>query len=274
LGAVTTRKLAAIAGVLFCLGQRAASPCATPPDLHAQAVAATLARDFPDPDLNYILLDGKGQILASRWPELDKEIAIGSLIKPFLAVGYRRTHNGFPKYRCVGKKTCWLPRGHGVLEIREAIAVSCNSYFHQLIANAGPDFAAPTLKSFGLEAEGQTQSGHASPAGLANAFFELAGSTRDDAVGPVLSGMAMSARTGTAKAVHIDLPDISALAKTGTGPCSHAKKAPGDGFAVVIVPADHPRVLALARVHGRPGAFAADVAARMIAATEAKGGGR
>ena len=237
-------------------------------------MAAALARDFPDPYLNYILLDEKGRVLASRWPEADKEIAIGSLIKPFLAVGYRRTHNGFPKYRCVGKKTCWLPRGHGVLGIREAIAVSCNSYFHQLIANAGPDFAAPTLESFGLEEEGQTESGHASPARLANAYFELAGSTRDDAVGPVLSGMAMSARSGTSKAVHSDLPDIPAMAKTGTAPCTHTKKAPGDGLAVVIAPADHPRVLVLARVHGRPGAFAADVAARMIAATEAKAGGR
>jgi cell division protein FtsI/penicillin-binding protein 2 len=237
-------------------------------------VAATLARDFSDPDLNYILLDEKGQVLASRWPEPDKEIAIGSLIKPFLAVGYRRTHNGFPKYRCVGKKTCWLPRGHGVLGIREAIAVSCNSYFHQLIVNAGPDFAVPTLNSFGFEAEGQSEFGHASAARLANAYFELASSTKDDAVGPVLSGMAMSARSGTSRAVHSDLPDISAMAKTGTAPCSHTKKAPGDGLAVVIAPADHPRVLVLARVHGRPGAFAADVAARMIAATEAKGGGR
>ena len=267
--AITKIILAAGLAVLLSIGESTASSPAPADDLHAQAVAAALDRDFADPDLNYVVLGGSGGLLAQRWEDPDKDVPIGSLIKPFLAVAYRRTHQSYPRYRCAGKKTCWVPRGHGWVGITDAIAVSCNSYFHQLVAAGGPGFTTQTLKSFGLPSEGQTPaSAHASPSGLAQAYFELANEPRDQAIGPVISGLAMSSRMGTAKAVHQELPGTGTLAKTGTAPCTHAKKAPGDGFAVVIVPADHPRLLVLARVHGKPGAFAAGVAARMIGEAE------
>jgi len=269
LGAITKIILAAGLAVLLCIGEGTAYSSAPAEDLHAQAVAAALDRKFADPDLNYIVLGGNGLLLAQRWEEPDKDVPIGSLIKPFLAVAYRRTHQSYPRYRCTGKKTCWLPRGHGWLGISDAIAVSCNSYFHQLVARAGPGFATQTLKSFGLASEGQTPaSAHAAPSGLAQAYFELANERRDEAIAPVVNGLVMSARMGTAKAVRRGLPNMAALAKTGTAACTHARKAPGDGFAVVIAPADHPRLLVLARVHGKPGAFAAGVAARMIGEAE------
>jgi cell division protein FtsI/penicillin-binding protein 2 len=78
--------------------------------------------------------------------------------------------------------------------------------------------------------------------------------------------MAFSAQKGTGKAAGEALLHVSAMAKTGTAPCIHANKAPGDGFALVMSPADHPRAVLLVRLHGRPGSIAAGVAGRMIAA--------
>lgn len=235
-------------------------------DLHAQSASAVLAREFSDPDLSYLLLDESGQVIAERWEHPERELPIGSLVKPFVAVAYGETHRGFPAFRCTGKKTCWLPRGHGLLHISDAIAFSCNSYFHQLIAAAGPDLA-DSLKNYPvrLSATGRG-SGWAAPLPLAEAYLDLTRRPRDPAVAPVLHGMAHSAQKGTGKAAGEAMLPISAMAKTGTAPCTHAKRAPGDGFALVMSPADHPRAVLLVRLHGRPGFIAAGVAGRMIAA--------
>jgi cell division protein FtsI/penicillin-binding protein 2 len=245
-------------------------------DLRSQAASATLAKQFPSPDLSYLLLDENGNVMAQRWERPEQEVPIGSLIKPFLAVAYGRTHTSFPEFHCAGKTTCWLPRGHGTLGIRQAIALSCNSYFHQLVADAEPGFAASTLESFGLasatsEIDMVKNGGVASPLVLAKAFLELASHSQKDTEAVVLQGMALSAQQGTAKAAGAELPHLSALAKTGTAPCTHRKKAPGDGFALVMAPADHPRIVLLVRLHGRPGSMAAGVAGHMIAAVESSG---
>jgi cell division protein FtsI/penicillin-binding protein 2 len=111
----------------------------------------------------------------------------------------------------------------------------------------------------------------ASPLALARAYLELAHSTRDPVTAPVLQGMALSAKKGTASAAGLELHGMPAFAKTGTAPCMHRKKAPGDGFALVMFPADHPRAVLLVRVHGRPGFIAAGVAGKMIARVEDSG---
>ena len=264
---------------MLCLGHCAASSRVSALDLHAQATAAALDKKFPSPDLSFLVLDEQGQVMAQRWDEPAREVPIGSLTKPFVAVAYGRTHDSFPQYRCEGKKTCWLQRGHGTLGIRDAIAFSCNSYFHQLVASAEPDFATPTLESFGLNSRAWTQDkqgpgGKAAPLALVHAYLELAKHSHEEAVVPVLKGMELSAQKGTAATVHLELPRLPALAKTGTAPCTHRKKAPGDGFALVMAPADHPRVVLLVRVHGKPGSFAAGVAGRMIAVIESAGPAR
>jgi cell division protein FtsI/penicillin-binding protein 2 len=272
LDAINKRTLATSAVILLCLGQRSVFSCVAQ-DLRSQAAAATLARQFSSPDLSFLLLDDNGNVIAQRWDHPEREVPVGSLIKPFLAVAYRRTHASFPRFHCAGKATCWLPRGHGTLGIRQAIALSCNSYFHQLVADAEPGFAAPILEHFGLtagtsEVDMVQQGGVASPLVLAKAYLELANHSRDEAEVPVLQGMALSAQKGTAKAAGAELPHLPALAKTGTAPCIHPRKAPGDGFALVMAPADHPRSVLLVRLHGRPGSMAAAVAGRMIAAVE------
>ena len=258
---------------MFLVGQAFTSP-GTAQDLHTQAAAALLAREFGDPDLSYILLDEQGRIMAQRWENPEREIPVGSLTKPFIAVAYGRTHGSFPQLRCIGQKTCWLRRGHGQLQVREAIAYSCNSYFHQLVARAGAGFA-PAVESFALHgaagADSQRSFTTASPLALAQAYLTLTRDFRDPVVSTVLQGMALSARKGTASAVGPELAGGAALAKTGTGPCTHKKKAPGDGFALVMFPAEHPRETLLVRVHGRPGSVAAGVAGRMIARVEGSG---
>lgn len=257
--------------MLWALFQSPANLPAGDQDLHAQSAAALLQRDFADPDLSYVLLDGDGQIIAQRWDRPDREIPVGSLMKPFLAVAYGRTHESFPVLRCTGKKTCWLPRGHGTLRIREAIAFSCNSYFHQLLAQGDRNFR-PALESLHLrmssDSDGEASLTMASPLLLAGAYLELTRRSREPAVSPVLQGMAISAQRGTANAMAAALPGVSVLAKTGTSPCTHRKKAPGDGLALVMAPADHPRSVLLVRLHGRPGFMAASVAGRMMARVE------
>ncbi|HET9281995.1 MAG TPA: hypothetical protein VFR24_08545 [Candidatus Angelobacter sp.] len=247
-----------------------ATPQAAAQDLYAQSAKAELERDFNDPDLSYILLDENGQIMAQRWEQPDLDIPIGSLLKPFFAVAYGRAHHSFPTFYCAGKKTCWLPRGHGTLHIREAIAFSCNSYFHQLVANAGSEFR-PAMEGFNLHARGERSLSTAAPLALARAYLELTRHAQEAEVSPVLEGMEISAQKGTAKAIAKELSAMTALAKTGTAPCTHAKKAPGDGFTLVMAPADHPRAVLLVRLHGRPGFMAADVAGRMIAKIEGSG---
>jgi cell division protein FtsI/penicillin-binding protein 2 len=253
------------------MGPRAAPAHAPAQDLHAQSASAVLAREFSDPDLSYLLLNESGEVIARRWEHPEHELPVGSLVKPFIAVAYGETHRDFPQFKCTGKKTCWLPRGHGTLHIREAIAFSCNSYFHQLVAAGGPELAG-ALKNYPVRlSTSGSASGWAAPLPLAEAYLELTGRSRDGEVAPVLQGMALSAQKGTGKAAGEALPHVSAMAKTGTAPCTHAKKAPGDGFALVMSPADHPRAVLLVRLHGRPGFIAAGVAGRMIAAVEGSG---
>jgi hypothetical protein len=265
------RRLAVAAILIFLVEHTVTSSGAMQQDLHTQAAAAALAREFPDSNLSYILLDEQGAVMAQRWHDAEAEIPVGSLTKPFMAVAYGYTHESFPQLRCTGKKTCWLVRGHGLLRVREAIAYSCNSYFHQLVARAGPGFR-PAMEAFALrgtaapDEEGVLTA--ASPLALAQAYLELTHKLQDPVISVVLQGMALSARKGTASAAGAALSGAPVLAKTGTAPCTHRKKAPGDGFALVMFPAEHPREVLLVRLHGRPGFMAAGVAGRMIAKVE------
>jgi cell division protein FtsI/penicillin-binding protein 2 len=99
---------------------------------------------------------------------------------------------------------------------------------------------------------------------MAQAYVELAHEHGQAAVREILEGMADSARQGTGAEIDRLLPLRNALVKTGTAACMHAHRATGDGFTVVLVPADDPRVLLMVRVHGVPGAKAAKTAGEML----------
>lgn len=240
-------------------------------DLHSQAAAAVLRQKFSDPALSYLLLDDAGKTIAQNWESPERELPVGSLIKPFLALAYGKTHESFPIYHCSGKQTCWLPHGHGTVAIRQAVAFSCNSYFQQLYVHAGLGFAAPVLGKFGLSLETDGHSGRASPLSIARAYLELARQPRDKVVGSILDGMALSAKLGTGKAAGAELSGTTLLTKTGTAPCTHSRSAPGDGFAVLLMPADQVRMVLLVRVHGKPGSVAAGLAGQMMTVVENSG---
>ncbi len=256
-----------------------ASDRANPPrtSLFAQAAGQILNRDFPSGDVSFLLVDAPtGRVLASRWDNPEAPIPLGSLVKPFTALAYGE-HHGFryPAHICRGTATgCWLPRGHGEVNLSSAIAYSCNSYFRMLTANMTASEVSPTAMRFGLEPPPQETAGVAlaglgnrwliSPLSMARAYLELVQRRDQPGVRLILAGMAQSARQGTGAAVDRALPFPDALVKTGTAMCTHAKRAPGDGFAVVMAPSDDPQILLMVRVHGVPGAMAAKTAGQML----------
>ena len=245
--------------------------------LFAQSAAETLNRDFPSRDISFLLLDARtGRVLTSRWERIDSPIPLGSLVKPFTALAYGEQHDfHYPAHICRGTATgCWLPHGHGEIGLTSAIAYSCNSYFRILTANLIAADVAPIAARFGIEPPHRDATGPAlagigsswriSPALMARAYLELLRRGGQPGVREILAGMAQSADHGTGAAVDRVLPFSDALVKTGTAPCTHSPRAPGDGFAIVLTHADQPEILLMVRVHGVPGAQAAKTAGLML----------
>jgi cell division protein FtsI/penicillin-binding protein 2 len=249
--------------------------------LFAQSAIQVLARDFPDPELSYLLFDAQsGVLLTSRWDHPDKPIPLGSLVKPFTALAYAESHEfRYPIYSCRGAATgCWQPKPHGSLDLVSAIAVSCNSYFRSMAENLSAAQMRAMAERFGLELPAQDSTGPAlmglgdewqiSPLRIAHAYLELQRRRDQAGVGEILEGMARSARRGTGSGVGRALQHSDALVKTGTAPCRHKRRAPGDGFVVALVPAAKPELLLMIRVHSVPGATASITAGRMLARLE------
>jgi cell division protein FtsI/penicillin-binding protein 2 len=245
--------------------------------LFAQSAAETLNRDFPSRDISFLLLDATtGRLLTSRWERLDSPIPLGSLVKPFTALAYGEQHDfHYPAHTCGGTATgCWLPRGHGEIGLTSAVAYSCNSYFRMLTADLTGADVAPIAARFGIESPGRDASGPAlvgigsrwqiSPPRMARAYLELIRRREQRGVREILAGMAQSAQHGTGADVDRALPFPDALVKTGTASCTHSPRAPGDGFVVVLTPADQPQILLMVRLHGVPGAQAAKTAGQML----------
>ncbi len=245
--------------------------------LFAQSAGEVLNRGFPKHDISFLLLDGHtGRVLAARWDHLDTPIPMGSLVKPFTALAYGEEHEfRYPAHTCRGTATgCWLPRGHGNVDLTAAIAYSCNSYFRLLTKNLTVADVSPTANRFALEPPGSDAAGpqlaglgtrwQTSPLRMARAYLELVRRRDQPGVNQILDGMAQSARHGTGAEVHRAFPLYDALVKTGTAACTHSPPAAGDGFTVTLVPADEPRVLLMVRVHGVPGAQAAKTAGQML----------
>jgi cell division protein FtsI/penicillin-binding protein 2 len=245
--------------------------------LFARSAAETLNRDFPSHDISFLLLDARtGRMLTSRWDHVDLSIPLGSLVKPFTALAYGEQHDfHYPAHTCRGNASgCWLPRGHGQIGLTSAVAYSCNSYFRMLTANLAAPAVAPIAARFGIEPPDRDANGAAlagigsrwriSPLHMAGAYLELIRRREQPGVREILAGMAQSAQHGTGAAVDRVLPYPDALVKTGTAPCTHSARAPGDGFVIVLTHADHPQILLMVRVHGVPGAQAAKTAGLML----------
>ncbi|HEU5401655.1 MAG TPA: hypothetical protein VFU86_09885 [Terriglobales bacterium] len=289
MGAGKRRSGASIAAVLFaacavsvCLAatsRRSTVPLANNDSLFARTASQLLERDFASRDISYLLLDFRSRtIVARRWENSDAAIPIGSLAKPFTALAYAEGHSfRFPEFTC-SPGQCWYPRGHGKLGIVKAVAFSCNSYFITLADGLRASDVSVVANRFGLngpgaEANAEVMAGEhgvwrESPERLARAYVELIGSRTQPGVHEIVAGMASSAKWGTALGLAREAPNVAGLAKTGTSPCTHKERAPGDGFVMVAWPSDSPQHLLLVRYHGHPGAQAAIVAGKMLHALQ------
>ena len=266
--------------LLPCSPGRAAaqSVAAMPPrTLFSQSAMQVLEREFSDNSVSYLLLDANsGVLLASHWENSGKPIPLGSLVKPFTALAYAGAHDfRYPLYECRGQASgCWQVRPHGKLEIVSAISVSCNSYFRSLAESITLEQLLPVTRTFDLESPETNFTGPSligigerwkiSPVRMARAYLELFRRREQPGVREILAGMLQSAQHGTGAAVGRALKHSEAYVKTGTAPCTHAPHAPGDGFVVALVPAQAPEIVLMIRVHGVPGAKAAETAGRML----------
>jgi hypothetical protein len=238
--------------------------------LLAQAIQSTLSRRWPPSEnLSWLVLDtASGQILAQQWPSLNDPIPVGSLTKPFLALAYARTHNTFPHALCQGTQDrCWLPKGHGTLDLEHALAQSCNAYFLALSRQIEPVALQTITQLYNLPAAppdatpailiGLEPTWRIAPVTLARAYTRLANQPDNHSI---LTGMRLATQQGTARALHAE----DALAKTGTASCLDHCLASGDGLVLALTPAANPRILLLVRQHGTTGASTSIIAAQML----------
>lgn len=207
------------------------------------------------PECELLRLDIQSdRIDAAMWRDVQRPVLPGSLVKPFTALAYGAK---FPKVVCKG---CRPGVVHGEIELIDAIAQSCNRYFEELSLRVRHEQACLVAANYGLPAPpdsvdarvGLGRLWRVEPAQLARAYARLLANREDATVKLILEGMKRCAVRGTASVLQ-----GKALAKTGTAPCEHLKRMPGDGLAVAMWPVESPRTLALVREHGVPGAVAA-----------------
>jgi cell division protein FtsI/penicillin-binding protein 2 len=249
----------------------AIAPLVRSASLPEQSAAIVLERGFSDPAISYLLLDAmSGRAICSRWAHAGEPVPVGSLVKPFTALAYGATHNfQFPVVICKGEESrCWLPRGHGRMELKSAIAHSCNAYFLELASGVEREALDSEARKFNLNSP-DLGSGPAtliglgamwriSPLSIALAYLELSARSAEPGVSTLLAGMALSAKLGTGRGA-----GAGAYVKTGTAQCLDELRHAGDGFAIALYPTSAPRFALLVRVHGVPGAQAAAVSGRM-----------
>jgi len=249
----------------------AIAPLVRSASLPEQSAAIILEHGFPDPEISYFLLDAaSGRVICSRWVHAGEPVPVGSLVKPFTALAFGATHNfQFPAVKCKGEESrCWLPQGHGAMELKTAVAHSCNAYFLELASGVQREALDAVTQRFSLTSPG-LGSGPAtliglgamwkiSPLSIALAYLELSARSAEPGVNTLLAGMALSAKLGTGRGA-----GAGAYVKTGTAQCLDELRHAGDGFAIALYPTGTPRFALLVRRHGVPGARAASVCGRM-----------
>jgi Penicillin binding protein transpeptidase domain len=226
---------------------------------------------------SYLLIDAAtGRVVDARWDDPDRPLPMGSLIKPFTALAYAEGHRfTYPTSVCRGSADgCWLPAGHGRISMAAAVAGSCNAYFRQLSQGTSSDMLVSILRRFGMRASaadvtpasmvGLGESLKLAPSAIARGYLEIVTRATQPGIGPIVEGLMTSTRTGTGRAVGAAIGHADAFVKTGTAPCVHPQKASGDGYTVVVYPADRPRVVLVVQAHGRTGAETAGLAGALL----------
>jgi cell division protein FtsI/penicillin-binding protein 2 len=142
-------------------------------------------------------------------------------------------------YRCQGhegrgknRQTCWLPTGHGSLDLPKALALSCNLYFSQLGTRVGWDPLLKVLAEYSLSpgknisktdatlrkfSIGEDTEFTVTPLQV-EAFWEKYLRQLDQGkLQAIQEGLQRAALEGTAKgSAAFDPPGLPILAKTGT----------------------------------------------------------
>ncbi|MDR3673019.1 MAG: hypothetical protein P4L36_19395 [Holophaga sp.] len=190
------------------------------------AVLAWLPAPAEAPRISLWRLDPGAAVAESGAP--DQPMAVGSLVKPFLAKAWAMAHphEASPRSTCAAGSGCWLPGGHGDLGLAGAVAVSCNTYFLRLAEATPMDVLATTLAAEGFQGRPRSarqclglEAGEGAPAitpsALLRAYVRLIGEPWPGAEPvrqQVLAGLREAALTGTAAG----LGHRGFWAKTGT----------------------------------------------------------
>ena len=233
----------------------------------------------------WILADSQtGKILEAHWDDIERPIPLGSLVKPFAALAYADGNSfSYPEFECSGDTSrCWLPAGHGRTDIYAALAHSCNAYFRLLTDFLQFDDVARVSSRFGLPAPtppaqpgtyfGLGARWRISPLDIMRAYGELVRRREQPGVGEIVQALELAASVGTASGLGRVFRRAPVLAKTGTAPCVHHggpagrsfEPSNGDGYVIVLYPADRPRYTLLLQAHGLSGRRAADIGGRLL----------
>jgi cell division protein FtsI/penicillin-binding protein 2 len=251
-------------------------PCRSA-SLYEQSVRKAVDQRFKSPDVAYLLINAQTKhIIATRWPDSGRPVPPGSLLKPFVALAYAEGHDfKYPVFNCRGSiDGCWYPPGHGRIGITRAIEYSCNAYFLKLAQKVSSHDLRDVAEQLGISTRPRAFTPAAliglrglwriTPRQLAAAYLNLVAQADGPGEPPLIRGMALSAEAGTTNAIDRAIGGRAALAKSGTAPCIHSRHAPGDGYVMVLYPAESPRLLLLVCVHGVPGAKAATTAGQIL----------
>jgi hypothetical protein len=212
-------------------------------------LAVLLALAGPDPRLTLWRLEPGAAEAESGAAEAessakDQPLAVGSLLKPFLAEAWARAHPGepSPRFRCGPESGCWFRPGHGELGLAGALTVSCNTYFLRLAEQTPLDVLAATLAAEGFQPRPQSARQALglggpdgiltiTPSALLRAYARLAAEPWPGAEPirrEVLAGLREAALTGTAGR----LGHRGFWAKTGTVPGTDPLHTTGLALAV------------------------------------------
>jgi hypothetical protein len=170
-------------------------------------------------------------------------LPVGSLVKPFLAEAWMRTHPGeaTPRSLCDRHSGCWQPSGHGSLGLARALALSCNVYFKRMVADTPAPALEATLRDSGFRVtvpltpesalgltEGQPT---IEPAALVRAYARLVRTpwVEGEAVrSELVLGLREGACLGTVRLAG------AVMGKTGTVPSLRGLPLRTSGWALVI----------------------------------------
>jgi cell division protein FtsI/penicillin-binding protein 2 len=266
------------------------------PVLHAQLVELT-----SENKASVLIWDirQEGVLTQVREEVFHSPHCVGSLLKPFLVLAAAEDHlfdvqnaeivrlrflpipcTGIPTARCPVE--CWYKKGHGPLDLKSALAVSCNQFFFQLAQRVSAKTYCGILEKFGLTfVQGMNSSNvprdltqqdvspelmiglnsqfRLIPFDLLRAYLVLINggysyngrqtffsSESIAAMRNIGSAFRLGALEGTSQLAQAELPENSSLiGKTGTSPrIMHQRLVPHrtDGWFVGAFPAEQPAI--------------------------------